>query len=226
MSDTENAVHKRSKKRGVQIDVSDTLAGTRTRDLPFNFDPPPQVDAGSESDTPRIRIADVVTEAGPSHVDADLGRMLSKGWNGNQNQGHCSREDKHVRMNKHPRYRSGLMVVLFGWMRPADSSCSDDIERAHHFVILMREDVTVPHVSAGKVAELHDDARNFPRRTPHHILPRRFAGLGFDRRSAESEAQNPYNYSPGSVSFPATHWGLEIFLRFLQNFENRVAIRG
>ena len=48
----------------------------------------------------------------------------------------------------------------------------------HHFIVLVLEQVAVPHVAAGISLERHDDARNRLGVDPHRVLPPQFAGVG------------------------------------------------
>src|SRR5215813_7941935 len=62
---------------------------------------------------------------------------------------------------------------------------SDDVERTHHFVVFVFENVTMPDVSSGKITERCDDASNLSRWASHDVFPCGFSGLGLHCRAGE-----------------------------------------
>src|SRR5262245_48287957 len=70
-------------------------------------------------------------------------------------------------------------------MLPADWSRSDDVERTHHFIVFMFENVTVPDKPSREVAEPRDDSCHFSRWTSYDVFPGRLSWLWSDSRPGE-----------------------------------------
>src|SRR5580692_2179494 len=65
-----------------------------------------------------------------------------------------------------------------GWQLPG----GDDVVGAHHFIVLVLEDVAMPDVTPGKTFEANDDSRDHPRIRSHRVFPSSFVRIGRYRR--------------------------------------------
>src|SRR5580700_167104 len=54
---------------------------------------------------------------------------------------------------------------------PLLSDCGNDFIRAHHFIVLVFEDVAVPHIASGETLEGHNNPRDHSRMSLYGIFP-------------------------------------------------------